>query len=50
MAVSFNMAQAFDISAGSTTASGQSLPAVVNPGKFHGRWRPDRHRLGVRMH
>lgn len=31
MADSFNMAQAFDISAGSTTTGGQSRPAIINP-------------------
>jgi hypothetical protein len=32
MADSFNMAQAFDISAGSTTTGGQGRLAVINPG------------------
>ncbi|OJV04093.1 MAG: hypothetical protein BGO16_09620 [Nitrobacter sp. 62-23] len=44
------MAQAFDISAGSTTTGGQSRPAVINPGKCYGLQHPRGvgGRLGVR--
>jgi hypothetical protein len=50
MAGSFNMAQAFDISAGSTTEDGPNSPrSRINPGKFSRPPVPVGHRLPLSM-